>query len=249
MVSVCIATYNGGKYIKEQIESILIQLSVEDEIIISDDHSTDNTIEIISSFMDPRIKIFIHEKSNNPYKRIFSVIFSISKNIENALQHCSGDYIFLSDQDDIWLPNKVKKIKAEFQNGYELILHDNIVIDNAHNVLLESYFSISRPQNSLFKMVIHNFYLGAAMAFTKNIKQLSLPFPNIPIAHEHWLSFNAYFNNNKIKFIKESLMLYRRHGKNISSCSEKSSNPIRFKIGYRFYLIYTIIVVLFRKKN
>ena len=95
MISVCIATYNGEKYLREQLDSILPQLAESDEVIVSDDGSTDGTIDLITSLNDPRIKIV----SNSGRKGYVG-------NFENALKHTTGDYIFLSDQDDIWYPNK-----------------------------------------------------------------------------------------------------------------------------------------------
>ena len=89
MISVCIATYNGEHYINQQLKSILSQLSYNDEIIISDDSSNDKTINIIESFNDKRIKLLKYQKYFNPIY-----------NFENTLKNVSGDYIFLSDQDD-----------------------------------------------------------------------------------------------------------------------------------------------------
>ncbi|MEK5777350.1 glycosyltransferase, partial [Acinetobacter nosocomialis] len=97
MISVCLATYNGEKYIVEQLTSILSQLSPTDEVIISDDHSTDETLLLIKSLNDPRIKIITNELGKG-----------YTKNFENAINHSSGDYIFLSDQDDVWVENKVE---------------------------------------------------------------------------------------------------------------------------------------------
>ena len=97
-ISVCIATYNGERYIREQLDSILSQLSLDDEVIISDDGSKDSTIEIISSYLDSRIKVF---KNNGKHGYV--------GNFENALNHSSGDFIFLSDQDDIWELQKIEK--------------------------------------------------------------------------------------------------------------------------------------------
>lgn len=105
MISVCIATHNGAHYIKEQIESILCQLGTNDEIIISDDGSTDNTIDILLAFNDKRIIIYHYKQ---PVKSKHSHIY-VCKNFENALKHAKGDYIFLADQDDWWMPNKVMK--------------------------------------------------------------------------------------------------------------------------------------------
>ena len=115
-VSVAMATYNGEKYIQEQIDSILKNLEKKDELIISDDGSNDGTIEIIKKNIkkDNRIKLI-----NGPKRGVI-------KNFENALLNCNGDYIFLSDQDDIWLPNKVKTVMSYFEQDDKLIaiVHD-----------------------------------------------------------------------------------------------------------------------------
>ena len=94
-ISVCIATYNGGAFIKDQIYSILLQLSQNDEIIISDDGSRDSTLNILFSFNDSRIKIY---KNGGKH--------GVVSNFENAIKHATGDYIFLCDQDDVWMPGK-----------------------------------------------------------------------------------------------------------------------------------------------
>jgi len=107
MISVCIATYNGEKYIREQLDSILYQLSMEDEIVIPDDGSTDKTIEIIKGINDPRIKIFYHQTEKNNYLGTLKTCFLVGRNAHNALKHASGDYIFWADQDDVWLEGKV----------------------------------------------------------------------------------------------------------------------------------------------
>ena len=96
MISVCMATYNGEKYIRQQICSIISQIGEGDEVIISDDGSTDSTLDTIRSMADSRIRIV-----KGPCRR------SPTLNFENALSHAQGDYIFLADQDDVWLPGKV----------------------------------------------------------------------------------------------------------------------------------------------
>src|SRR5579871_1607034 len=110
MISVCMATYNGERYILKQLQSIISQLSENDEIVISDDSSTDNTINIIKSFNDSRIRLYENNKFGSP-------IF----NLENALKHAKNDFIFLSDQDDLWESNKVKTL-VEKLNQYDLVL-------------------------------------------------------------------------------------------------------------------------------
>lgn len=102
-ITVCLASYNGQNFIKEQIESILSQLSAIDELIVSDDISSDSTLDIVNSFKDDRIKILSGIKFASPIR-----------NFENALKYATGDVIFLSDQDDVWLPNKVRVMISYF---------------------------------------------------------------------------------------------------------------------------------------
>ena len=103
MISVCIATYNGGKFLGEQLQSILCQLGKDDEVIISDDGSTDNTYLLVMSIQDNRIKFYKHKSDSFllPHEKA-------TLNFENALKYAKGDYIFLSDQDDVWVENKVE---------------------------------------------------------------------------------------------------------------------------------------------
>ncbi|QIK54167.1 glycosyltransferase [Dysgonomonas sp. HDW5B] len=246
MISVCIPTYNGSKYIKEQLDSILIQLSENDEIIISDDRSTDDTISIIESYHDDRIKIFIHEKINNSYKGPYKNIYYVYRNIENALKHATGDYIFLSDQDDIWLPHKVERMMQAFSDGAIHIQHNNTLIDNNHNVLLDSYFSFVKPANTFSRIVLRCFIQGASMAFTQTVLKWSLPFPQNPISHDHWIAYNAYFRGYDMTLINEPLLLYRRHDNNVSPSGNKSSNPLWFKLSYRFRLVWAIVTIRLR---
>lgn len=237
-ISVCMATYNGGRYIREQLNSILMQLSPMDEVIISDDRSTDDTLAVIASFADPRIKVYVHEEIENQFKGAYINIYNVYKNVQNALMYAIGEYIFLSDQDDIWLPDKVERVMQEFDNGAECILHNNKVIDNNHNTLLESYFTFSNPSENWIRFITKCFYQGASMAFTARIKDLALPMPKNPISHDHWIACVAWTHGKKISFIQEQLLLYRRHGNNVSPSSEKSPNSLWFKISYRFRLLW-----------
>ena len=104
MISVCIATYNGARYIAEQLASILKQLSAEDEVVVSDDGSTDGTIDIVRSLNDRRIRIVDGPRRHSP-----------TLNFEWALRNAKGEYIFLADQDDVWLEDKVTKCVEELQ--------------------------------------------------------------------------------------------------------------------------------------
>ena len=116
MISVCIATYNGSRFIDRQLRSILCQLGPDDEVVVSDDGSADDTLSIIRQFGDSRIRII-----DGPHRH--SPIW----NFEKAMQAAKGDYIFLSDQDDEWLPSKVK-VSMTYLQEYDCIVSDNRVV-------------------------------------------------------------------------------------------------------------------------
>ena len=230
-VSVCIATYNGEKYIEEQIKSILSQLSINDEIIVSDDYSTDNTINIIKKINDERIKIYFN-RENKGYV----------PNFENALKKATGDVIFFSDQDDIWLPYKVEKCIQKLKK-YDLVVTDAQVIDDNLDVIEESLFKVVNTKTGFFNNLIRNRYYGCCMAFKRKILQKVLPFPKkySICSHDRWIPLvcELYY---KTTLIKEPLMMYRRHGNNVS-CFRKSNNSLIKKFLLRVYPLYKVISI------
>lgn len=227
MISVCMATFNGANFLNQQLESILNQLSKEDEIIISDDNSTDNTIELIQAYKDDRIKLFI-----NPNKGIIS-------NFENALKQSRGDYIFLSDQDDVWCDDKVNEMIAVLQR-FDLVVTDAFIIDEFGKKTSKSYFEVNNSKPGFFNNIINASYLGCAIAFKKEVKSYVLPFPsNIPM-HDLWIGSLVYLKG-KVVFLNKKLLLYRRHGNNASFSGGKSSIPFSDKIIYRIILLKLLI--------
>ena len=170
MISVCIATYNGERYIRQQIESIVCQLNVDDEIIVSDDGSTDGTLDIVKGIGDKRIKIIEGPGRKSPIL-----------NFECALKASKGDFIFLSDQDDVWKPDKVE-ICMKWLKTYHCVVSDAEVTDNRLKPLYPSLYAIIQVrQGRIYNTVWKNGYTGCCMAFRHNILEASLPFPkNIP---------------------------------------------------------------------
>lgn len=169
-ISVCIATYNGEKYLKKQLDSILNQLKKEDEVIISDDTSTDATVEIIKAYNDRRIILIENQKFRSPIY-----------NFENALKHASGDIIFLADQDDIWIDNKVCTVK-KYLKSYDLVISDAEIIDTNDETLYRSFYALNNSRKGFIKNIIKNSYLGCCMAFNRKILESALPFPkNVPM--------------------------------------------------------------------
>ena len=229
MISVCLPTYNGSNYILQQLNSILPQLSSEDEVIISDDCSTDNTLHLIKSLNDSRIKIFENEKFS-------SYIF----NFEYAIKKAKGDLIFLSDQDDIWLPNKVK-IMCNYLKKYDLVLSDCYVTDSDLSIQIPSYYRIRKTvQNKYISLIGGSPYLGCCMAFKKTILTKALPFPKDINSHDIWLGNIAAFYYKTI-FIKDKLIFYRRHNLNTSVIAGSSKASYRARLGDRIRTIKNLI--------
>lgn len=235
-VSVCIATYNGGNYIREQICSILQQLTEDDEIIISDDGSTDNTITILESFHDQRIKIFENHRKHG-----------FIWNFENALLKATGDVMFLCDQDDIWKPDKVRVILNALRN-HDMVLHDAEIIDKDGNIKGDRYSERLHKYKGFWSNIWRTRWLGCCMAFKRNVLDYALPFPSHIVGHDGWISavglvkFNYYY-------IPDTLMYYRRHDRNTSTAFGKSHNSIYFMlIQKRLWLLIEISKRLFKKE-
>lgn len=204
-VSVALAAYNGEKYIREQIGSILPQLSGDDEIVVSLDPSDDGTGQALFSLSDSRIRVVTGEGKG------------LIKNFENAIKHCKNELIFLSDQDDVWIADKVRRVKSEFEADEKLLLvmHDAIVTDAQLNTVNPSFFAVRGTRTGIIKNIIKNSYMGCCMAFRREALEYLLPFPdNLPM-HDQWIGLVCE-KHGRVKLIDEPLILWRRHGDNSS---------------------------------
>jgi glycosyltransferase involved in cell wall biosynthesis len=235
------ATYNGEKYLEEQVKSILPQLDSDDELVVSDDGSTDNTIKILESFNDKRIKIFYHDKKSVKIPFYLSStsadkFYLAARNFENALAKAKGDYIFLSDQDDIWLPNKIEKMLL-YLNEDRLVISDAWIV-NSNMKKTDRLSKYRIYKRGFFK----NIYIrsgapqGCVCAFTKNIKKFILPIPKNVLTHDFWLSLIAELKFNSI-YISEPLILHRRHDSTVSN-TKKSHHSFLYIIKYRVFMFY-----------
>lgn len=207
MISVAMATYNGEKYLREQIDSILSQTYKDFELVISDDCSTDSTFETLNEYArkDKRIKIF---KNNG--------IHGCAKNFENVLNHCNGDYVAYSDQDDVWTEDHLEHLLNIIGNA-SLAVANAEVVDSSLNRLNffwgEKFFiSEKKLNNNLFlHLIFLNFTQGAASLFKKDLLDF-LPFPN-SLFHDHWSSMVACLKDG-IVFSEKSILKYRQHSNN-----------------------------------
>ena len=230
-LSVCMASYNGDRFIAKQIFSILQQLGDSDEMIISDDHSTDDTVNIIKSYADPRIKFFPNIGLKGP-----------KGNFQNALSHANGEYIFLSDQDDVWLPGKVDKV-VELLNMYDLVLTDCIVVDKDDKVIHPSFFRLRNSHPGLLYNLYKNSYVGCCMAFRVNILSYALPIPEAIHMHDWWIGLLAEVHG-RVYFCPEPLIHYVRHDNNASPTGEKGYNYTK-RLVNRLMLAWNLSIRLF----
>lgn len=232
MISVCIATYNGERYIRQQIESIVCQLNVDDEIIVSDDGSTDGTLDIVKGIGDKRIKIIEGPGRKSPIL-----------NFECALKASKGDFIFLSDQDDVWKLDKVE-ICMKWLKTYNCVVSDAEVTDNRLKPLYPSLYAIMQVrQGRIYNTIWKNGYTGCCMAFRRNVLEASLPFPkNIPM-HDIWIGNVAAYKYNVI-FIPDRLIHFRRHENTISCNGKGSKFTIWQQMKFRLNIIKNIIRLL-----
>lgn len=230
------ATYNGERFIKQQIDSILCQLSPNDELVISDDGSTDRTLEIIASYNDKRIKVLHHKKNPKLAKvKHGRNFYYATENFENALREAKGEYIFLSDQDDVWLPNKVE-VCIEKLKEVDLIMHNLSVFSDDINKSFVLYKINPIPKLWWKNLIKMNFW-GCCMAFKKSVLDFAIPFPKNIIGHDYWISTIAlkFFN---ISYISVPLILHRSYE---GSVSYKAKNSFLFKIYFRCKIFFGIL--------
>ncbi|TDQ09970.1 glycosyltransferase family 2 protein [Pedobacter metabolipauper] len=233
-ISICLATYNGAAHLKKQIDTILPQLDEADEIVISDDHSTDHTLEVLRSFHDERIKIFNNGKKKGPVG-----------NFENSLQKANGEVIFLCDQDDIWFSDKIEK-HMEMHKEYDLVVSDAIVTDEFNAVLFDSFFKERKSGKGILPNLIRNSYIGCCMSFKKELLKSALPFPNQIHMHDWWIGLVAEIKG-RIYFLNEPLMYYIRHTENASNTLVKTL-PLAEQFKNRLVLLTNLIKLRFFKK-
>lgn len=218
-ISVALAAYKGENFIGEQLSSILTQLTDIDEVIVSDDFPQGKTKEIVLEMAeeDARIKYI-----EGPSKGLIM-------NFENAIKNCTGDYIFLADQDDAWLPDKVEKVCEEFEKGADLVLHNAMVTDKDLKITDTSFFSSHGTKTGYFNNILKNSYMGCCMAFKKELKEKILPFPeNLPM-HDQWIGLLAE-KTGKVSLVEKPLILYRRHGENMTGGRTSFKQKIMWRL-------------------
>lgn len=212
-ISVCLASYNGERFIAGQIASILEQLPADGELIVSDDASTDGTVAVVESFDDSRIRLFAHTRNLNHVR-----------NFERAIEAATGNIIFLSDQDDEWVPNKIETVLATFADHPDaaMVVHALLHVD-AEGTVLPRQSPLWDPSDAgrrpgaafLIRQIVKGQVFGCATAFRPSLLNILLPFPALTYAHDHWLAVAAPVSGPVI-LLNEQLVRYRHHDSNVT---------------------------------
>lgn len=211
-VSVAMATYNGITYISKQIESILTQLKDTDELVISDDGSTDGTREWLDALAlrDTRVRVL-----DGPRQGVI-------RNFETAVAACKGEWIFLADQDDEWMPDKREAVlNYAAQTGAMLVMHDARVVDEHGAVLHNSFFALRGSRTGFVKNLWKNSYIGCCIAFSRQLLPYILPFPDGIPMHDQWIGLQAQ-RHGGAALLDIPLLNYCRHGDNATAMTHGS---------------------------
>ncbi len=217
-VSIALCTYNGGRFLNQQLQTLVKQSYGNLEIVIVDDCSTDDTYEILSNFSReyPIIKLFKNEQN-----------LGFIKNFEKAIKNCFGDYICLCDQDDSWDLLKVEQLVANIGENI-LIYHDSNFIDQ-HGELINEETMSSRYNmyegSSPLPFLLSNCISGHAAMFSKKLIDSLLPFDK-NFYHDWWIAYVAFNTNKPVKYLDKILVSYRQHLNSITDNFEiKSTLP------------------------
>ena len=217
--SVAMCTYNGARYVREQLASIAAQTRLPDELVVCDDRSTDKTVECVREFARSApfaVRLVENEKN-----------LGSTKNFERAIELCEGDFIAFADQDDVWLPEKLRRLDdALAHQNVALAFADGEVVDENLRSLGQRVWQTIRfgdAEQKLFNegrafsvLLDHNVATGAAMAIKSEFRELILPIPSdlvhscIPVLHDWWAAL-LVAAAAKISFISEPLFKYRQH--------------------------------------
>lgn len=215
-VSVALPVYNGAQYLAEQLDSILQQLEEQDEIVVAYQPSADDSLAILTEYQarDARVKV-LHNSGKG-----------ITSNFDFAISHCQGNYIFLSDQDDVWLPEKRRALVEAFvRTGADLIIHDAVHTDANLHQDPHTFFEIYPIGPGKWKNIKKPRMSGCCMAFTRAMRDKLLPLPEI-YGYDQWIAVLAEFTGT-IYYLDQVLLLHRLHGENSTTSTRKLSIVLR----------------------
>ncbi|MBL3547349.1 glycosyltransferase family 2 protein [Chryseobacterium sp. KMC2] len=215
--SILLATYNSSYFLRAQLNSLYEQTDLNWELIVRDDGSTDNTIEIIREYQQKYNNIKILEDNEKGLGAMNSFM--------RLLEKTKSEYYFFCDHDDVWLPHKIEvsknaMYKAEEKNkNIPIIIHtDLIVVDGNLKVINDSFWKSSGIKPNILDnknfIQVFNFVTGCSMMFNNTAKQVSFPYPKRTPMHDWWIAIQTLKNNGKVIHLENPSILYRQHGGN-----------------------------------
>ena len=227
-IDILMATYNGETYLKEQIESILNQTHKDFRLLISDDCSKDSTRKILSKYAkkDKRIKIYKQEKN-----------LGYVKNFEFLLSKVENEYYMFSDQDDVWLPDKVKKsLETLIETNSDLAFSDLVVVDEKLDVIKDSFLDFcglldrSKKKQNYDTYYLYNSIAGCTIIGRKYMRDKIIPMPENSklVIHDYWMGLMAA-SYGKIAYIDRKDILYRQHDNNCVGYGGKNAKVLTKK--------------------
>ena len=227
------ATYNGDKFIRAQIESILEQIGKNDELIILDDGSSDNTCEIIQEYARKYDNVFVFDGPHKGYIENFQFLLSKTKN----------DLVMISDQDDIWEKNKVEKIKKVFDSNRDIwvVIHDASFINKSGVKLEGTIFRERNAKSGFLNNLIKSMYYGCCMTLSREYVDFILPFPYTVAAYDQWIGLYAEYKK-KTFVLNESLIKHRLHDNN-----QSIKRSMIYRIWFRYIMLKYVISLEHRK--
>lgn len=226
-VSFVLASFNGALHVEAQVRSILKALGPDDEIVVSDDGSTDQTLEILHAIGDDRVR-YAPPGQHLGYQR----------NFQRAIAASRGRYIFFSDQDDICLPARVPK-SLDALSRCDCVCGDAIVVDQDLNEIASSFFALRKARFGALSLFLRPAVIGATMACRREFVIANLPFPR-DVPHDMWLSIRATLHG---RLCAESgpFILYRRHEKALSATGTTTRRNLHRILAERIRLLAALV--------
>ena len=240
MIDILLSTYNGGCFLREQLDSLLAQSYTDWRLYVRDDGSVDGTLERIREYCEQypgKIQEYRDELGNIGSMRSF----------EELLKHCaSGEYVMFCDQDDVWLPEKIavfhqaiKRLEAEYGTDVPLLVHGDMrVVDQSLGLIHESFWKYANLRPDLLDENVHflgicNDITGCSCMFNQAARRVSLPFNPRSYMHDAWIGVSVMARGGKIGPIYEPTMLYRQHGNNTLGAVEYSRSLLNLRFRWK----------------
>jgi glycosyltransferase involved in cell wall biosynthesis len=229
-IDILLATYNGENFLKEQIDSLLNQTYQNWRLLIHDDGSKDNTLEIIKGYaleFSDKIVFIDDGIKTGGSKNNFAHLMSFAK----------APYIMFCDQDDVWLENKIeltlnKMLESEQKNSNKPVLvHTDLkVVDSNLGIIANSMFEYQRLNDAhgkdIYKLAVENCITGCTVMINNNLLKLSLPIPKEAIMHDWWIGLVCLGNKGVVEFENRSTILYRQHS--VNTIGAKKFNKLSY---------------------